>query len=65
LKKYVNVSDVVCGLSVFHRGFKPDLLGNQRSLLIKAMAKPGDNAQNLHFAVDAKANLQRDFTLDP
>jgi hypothetical protein len=65
LKKYVDVSDVVCGLSVFHCGFEPDLLGNQRSLLIQAMAKAGDDAHNLHFAVDAKANLQRDFALDP
>jgi hypothetical protein len=65
LKKYVNVSDVVCGLSVFHRGFKPDLLGNQRSLLIKAMAKTGDNAQNFHFAVDTKTNLKSDLALDP
>src|SRR5882757_149202 len=29
------------------------------------MAETGDDAHNLHFAVDAKANLQRDFALDP
>jgi hypothetical protein len=65
LEKNVNVGDVVCRLPVFHRGFEPDLLGNQRSLLIKAMAKTRDDTQDLHFAVDAKANLQRDFALDP
>jgi hypothetical protein len=64
LKKNVNVSDVVCWLSVFHRGFKPNLLGNQRSFLIKAMAQTGDDAQDLHFAVNTKANLECDFALD-
>jgi len=64
LKEYVNVSDVVCGLSVFYCRLKADLLGNQRSLLIKSMAETGHDAQNFYFTVDTKANLQGDFALD-
>jgi len=64
LEENVNVSDVIRELSVLHGGFKSNLFCSQRGLLVKAVTKTGDDAENLHFAIDTKANLEGNFALN-